>query len=62
MSQVQIDMQQVATSVRSVLQPIALSHAHPDKRYSFEIRYDGLLDMLFIYAYDGVDENGVYQD
>lgn len=62
MSNTAINMAQLASDVRDVLKPIALSHVHHDKRYSFQINYNGNMDTLYIYAFDSVDENDVYED
>lgn len=41
---------------------LASQHAHPDKKYSFEIRYNGYTGEVYIYKYDSVDENDVYTE
>lgn len=62
MSHTAIDMTQLGSDIRDILEPIALSHVHPDKRYGFQITYNGYNGILYIYAYDGVDENDVYEE
>ncbi len=55
-----IDKDAVWQQVYNLLNPITESHEHPDKKYGFEIKFNGHTKAGYMYAYDGVDENYVY--
>lgn len=55
-----IDKYAVWQQVFDLLNPIAESHKHPDKKYGFEIKFDGRSKAGYMYIYDSVSENYVY--
>lgn len=55
-----IDKYAIWKQVFDLLNPIAESHEHPDKKYGFEIKFDGRSKAGYMYIYDSVSENYVY--
>lgn len=54
-----INKEVIWQQIYDLLNPISESHVHPDKRYGFEIKFNGQTKAGYMYMYDGVDENYV---